>query len=120
MIVMEGRLLNLGTISSNNVKFAKDCKLIYPEKVPVTWNFGRDPNSIIGNAEIFRDNDGLFCKVQLTNEMFTDDEYFVGGYYDDVKMHKENSIDIVDACSLRLMSIVLAPADENLKIRRRK
>lgn len=48
----------------------------------------------------------------------TEDEYYVGGYYTNVKRHDENSICVIDACALRSMSIVLAPADKSLKIRK--
>lgn len=120
MITMEGRLLNLGTVNSNGVMFAKDCKISHPKKVPVTWNFRRNPDSVIGNAEIFDDQSGLSCKVNLTNESLTDDEYFVGGYYEKVVKYQEGDILVADSCALKYMSIVLAPADKDLKIRKCK
>lgn len=52
--------------------------------------------------------------------LFSDDEYFVGGYYDRVKRHIENGVTIID--SARLVSVSIVPehgvADENLKVRR--
>ena len=121
MVKMEGRLLNLGTVDSCGRKFAKDCKIIFPNKLPVRWNFDRgDPRSVIGDANIFRDDKGLACEVNLTTDLLTEDEYYVGGYYTNVKKHDENSICVIDACTLRSMSIVLAPADKSLKIWREK
>lgn len=69
MVKMEGRLLNLGTVDSCGRKFAENCKITFSNKVPVYWNFDRDnPRSVIGNANIFRDDKGLACKVNLTTE----------------------------------------------------
>ena len=99
MIKMEGRLLNLGTVDSCGRKFAEDCK-------------------ITGDANIFRDDKGLACKVNLTTDLLTEDEYYVGGYYTNVKKHNEKSICIIDACTLRSMSIVPEPADKSLKIKK--
>ncbi len=119
MIKMEGRLLNLGTVDSCGRKFAEDCKITFPNKVPVCWNFDQgDPCSVIGNADIFRDDKGLTCKVNLTTDLLTEDEYYVGGYYANVKRHNENSICVIDACTLRSMSIVPEPSDNNLKIKK--
>lgn len=119
MIKMEGRLLNLGTVDSCGRKFAEDCKITFSNKVPVYWNFDRgDPLSVIGNANIVRDDKGLACKVNLTTDLLTEDEYYVGGYYTNVKKHDEKSICIIDACVLRSMSIVPEPADKSLKIKK--
>lgn len=117
----EGRLLNLGTVDSMNRIFAKDCVLTVPDKVPVCWNFNsNDMSSVIGNAEIFRDEKGLSCKVNLTNEKLIDSEYFVGGYYTDVKLHKEGTKAVIDAARLVSMSITLGPSDKSLIIRKCK
>ena len=99
---------------------AEDCKITFPNKVPVHWNFDRlyDPRPVIGDANIVRDDKGLVCEVNLTTDLLTEDEYYVGGYYTNVKRHDENSICVIDACALRSMSIVLAPADKSLKIRK--
>lgn len=119
MIKMEGRLLNLDTVDSCGRKFAKDCKIIFPKKVPVCWNFQHnDPNSVIGDADIFRDDKGLTCKVNLRADLLIEDEYYVGGFYTNVEKHDENSISIISACTLRSMSIVLEPSDKSLKIRK--
>lgn len=117
----EGRLMNLGTVDSMNRTFAKDCVLTVPDKVPVCWNFNcKDISSVIGNAEIFRDEEGLSCKVNLTNEKLISDEYYVGGYYTNVKMHKEGTKTVIDAATLASMSIVLGPSDKSLIIRKCK
>lgn len=119
MIKLEGRLLNLGTIDSCGRKFAEDCKITFPHKVSVYWNFDRvDPRSVIGDANIFRDDKGLACEVCLTTDLLTEDEYYVGGFYTNVKQHTEDYICVIDACTLRYMSIVLGPSDKNLKIRK--
>lgn len=118
-MMYKGRLLNLGTVDTMGRTFAKDCEITFPDKVPVCWNFNNnDPNSVIGKAEIFQDDEGLGCKVQLTSDDLTEDEYYVGGYYTGVKMHKEGGTTVIDAATLGSMSVVLAPSDKSLIIRK--
>lgn len=114
----EGRLLNLGTIDKCNRKFAENCKIAFPEKVPVTYNFQSGVDKVLGNAEIFEDYIGLNCRVSLNHQDFTADEYYIGGYYRDIEKHNDGNITVIDSC--RLMSISIVPdhycCDKNLKI----
>lgn len=115
----EGRVLKLDTIDKCGRKFASDCKIAFPEKIPVTHNFNMD--EIIGHADISKVEDGLNCEVSLLDtDIFPGDEYFVGGYYTGIKTHVEDHITVVDSGRLVSMSIVpeCNVADENLKIRR--
>ena len=112
----EGRLLNLGTVDKCNRKFAENCEIVCPDKVPVTFDFRSGLGNVLGCAEVSRDKKGLGCNVVFHHEAFTDGSYFVGGRYDHVKTYKESNITVIDSCRLIEMSIVLAPADESLKI----
>lgn len=118
--IFEGRLLKVGTEDKVRRKFVDDCKLEFAEKIPVCYNFDFT-SPVLGHADVSRDEDGLLCKLTLSDiNAFSDDEYFVGGYYDRVKRHIENGVIIID--SARLVSVSIVPehgvADENLKVRR--
>lgn len=115
----EGQLLNFDTVDKCSRRFAKDCTVTFPEKIPVTYNF--NPDEIIGFANISKSEDGLDCEVTLFNaDILPENEHFVGGYYTGVKKHIEDDITVVDSGRLVSMSIVPKRnvADENLKIRR--
>lgn len=38
----EGRLLKVGSINSQGVKFSEDCKIDFSETVPIVWNYHAD------------------------------------------------------------------------------
>lgn len=106
MSTYEGRLLRLGTIDKCGRKFSEDCKITFPEKVPVTYNFQSGVGNVLGTADISRDETGLNCKVTMTHVDFNGSEYFVGGYYYSVQKHKEGDITVIDSCRLVGMSII--------------
>lgn len=116
---LKGQVLKFDVVDKCNRKFASDCEVTSPEKVPVTYNFS--PDEIIGHADISKVEDGLNCEVSLfdTNAL-PQNEYFVGGYYTRVKTHVKDHITIIDSARLVSMSIIPEHnvADENLKVRR--
>ena len=116
---LKGQVLKFDVVDKCNRKFASDCKITFPEKIPVTYNFS--PDEMIGHADIFKVEDGLNCEVSLFDmDVFPKNEYFVGGYYTQVKAHVKDRITVID--SARLVSMSILPehnvAEENLKIRR--
>ena len=54
-IKFEGQVLKFGTVDKCNRKFAPDCKITFPEKIPVAYNF--DMDEIIGHADISKVED---------------------------------------------------------------
>lgn len=56
-IKFEGQVLKFGNVDKCNRKFAPDCKITFPEKIPVAYNF--DMDEIIGHADISKVEDGL-------------------------------------------------------------
>ena len=118
MVKMEGRLLKLGTTDICGRMFSKDCKISFPNKVPITINFKNDPDKIVGHGEIIKDDKGLKVLATLVCDEFNDPEYYVGGFYTNVKSHDEQSMHIIDECKLVSMAVVAAPADKDLVIRR--
>lgn len=119
MVKMEGRLLKLGTTDICGRMFSKDCKISFFNKVPITINFiNNDPDKIVGHGEIIKDNKGLKVLATLFSDAFNDPEYYVGGFYTNVKSHDEQSTHIIDECKLVSMALITAPADKDLVIRR--
>lgn len=118
MIKMEGRLLNLGTTDICERMFSKDCKISFPNKVPITINFSNNPGNVIGHGEVTKDDKGLKVLGTFIRDDFNDPEYNVGGFYTNVKSHDESGIHIIDECKLISISLVSDPADKDLVIRR--
>lgn len=123
----EGRLLLFDVIDYINTKFSKDCKFIFPEKVPFTWNFNltNDPNLILGYAHITKDDSGLLVDGELTNKLIIElihndilylDEIGIGGRYDKLKTHMEDSIRVVDECTISCIAFVTKPVNDIYKI----
>ena len=51
-IKFEGQVLKFGTVDKCNRKFAPDCKITFPEKIPVAYNF--DMNVADENLKVRR------------------------------------------------------------------
>lgn len=51
-IKFEGQVLKFGTVDKCNRKFAPDCKITFPEKTPVAYNF--DMNVADENLKVRR------------------------------------------------------------------
>lgn len=126
---MKGTLLILGKESKNGIIFSEDCKVTYPEKVPVTIGFGSalneniNPKTVIGWAEIARDGERILCSCDIINldnsmmqalEIKNPCELYVGGFYN--RVSKENNT--VNSANLISMAVLPehAVADDELKI----
>ena len=46
-IKFEGQVLKFGNVDKCNRKFAPDCKITFPEKIPVAYNFDMDEIIIV-------------------------------------------------------------------------
>ena len=116
-MTLEGRLLLFDSVSINNDIFAKDCELKNPEKVPLLWNFLFD--RAIGSCEVTRDEKGLLVKAVIFPEfenhvklVLDNNGIGVGGYYNCVKMHRDDQLTVVDKATLIAASLVLNPVRE--------
>lgn len=100
MIKLKGRLLNLNSTDVCGRKLSKNCKISFPDKIPVLYNFQHNIPPC-GFAKIHKDKHGLECEVELSGEITIENAY-------------------VDSCKSISMSIVPDDqvADRNLKIRR--
>lgn len=118
MAKFEGRILKVESVDACFRKFSKDCKITFPEKIPVLYNFGDD---VIGTASVERDDQGLICECDLNDGLFSENELFAGGKYEHVLVTFENEVTIIEGGRLVSMSILSegTQADDNLKIERR-
>ena len=90
-IKMTGRLLTFNKITLNNTMFSENCNFSYPDKVPFVRDFkNNDPSSVLGSANIYKDEKGLYCDVEivgLDHDFLKENrscELSIGGYYDKV------------------------------------
>ena len=119
-MILEGRILLFNNVSKNGDIFSKDCKIDIPEKVPLTWNFNHE--KVIGFANVTKDDKGLSAKAEtFSNEMigvedlssiFEDGKFGAGGFYTNVKMHKNGSSIVVNEAKLCEVALVSDPVNE--------
>lgn len=110
MIKFKGQLLKFDFEDALGTKFPKDCHIESPKKVPVFFNFNMwNPMDVIGYAKISKEPSGLSCECDILEkhrDFFTEDRYFVGGYYQNVQMHSEAGLKVITSGKLTSMSIV--------------
>lgn len=117
MIKLEGRVLLFDEINRSANKFPKNCEIIIPERVPLTWNFEHDKT--IGFAIPFKDNNGIYgtaeifsneyINVEDIRDIFTDGKIGVGGKYKLGETHNEGELLIIDEATLVEIGLTLAP-----------
>ena len=114
---LQGRILLFDEVNLNNDIFSASCNITIPEKVPLTWDFKQD--KIIGFAKATIDDIGItFIAETLSNSMigvddlryiFENGKIGVGGYYNNIKYHKDRNFIIIDKARLCGIAIVPAP-----------
>ena len=112
---LQGRILLFNEVNLNKDIFPTSCNITIPEKVPLTWDFKHD--KIIGSAKATIDDIGItFIAETLSNEMigvddlrskFENGKIGVGGFYNNIKYHKDRNFRIIDKA--RLCEIALVP-----------
>ena len=105
--------------------FPKDCKIEIPEKIPVTHDF-KFYEPAIGFASVTREKDRLVAEIEFNSqdtdvikECICNGDIYAGGYYNQVKSHKENGIRVVESMRLLCLSPTYADVygDKSLLIR---
>ena len=112
---LHGRILLFNEVNLTNDIFYASCNITIPEKVPLTLNFNRE--QVIGFAKATIDDIGItFIAETLSNEMigvddlrskFENGKIGVGGFYNNIKYHKDRNFRIIDKA--RLCEIALVP-----------
>lgn len=66
---IEGIILKLGTEDLNGYVFPKDCKIDYPDKIPITLGYEfNKPGRVVGNAKIIRNDDTLTIQGEIIDD----------------------------------------------------
>ena len=112
---LKGRILLFDTVNCNRDIFPKDCKITFPAKIPLTWNFQHE--KVIGFAEVTRDNKGLIATAEIftddyIREILTDGKIGAGGFFISVKKQDVDSLIVVHEARLVEVALVLAPVCE--------
>lgn len=117
---IKGRLLLFNELNSDGSLFTKDCNITIPEKMPLVWNFKlHDPDNILGNAVVKRDEEGLILTGEIINQNFINllnnegiKGLGIGGFYNQLKYDETEYVKhIITSCNLILSSIVTAPVN---------
>lgn len=120
MVKIKGKFLEFERTDALGYKFSKDCKISYPEKLPIIWNFQtEDPTSVLGHGEVIRTETGLEIDGVITSEIGKDVIFNdvmpilgLGGFYNKIISDKEDDksdIRTVTSANLRYVSVTPSP-----------
>ena len=94
---IEGIILKLGTEDLNGHAFSKDCKVEYPDKIPITIGYNFDkPGNVVGNAKVIRNDDALSIQGEImdnTIDTLIEKEIYTNlGFYANKVKEKDNNV----------------------------
>ena len=114
---LQGKILLFDEVNLNKDIFPTSCDITIPEKVPLTLDFKHD--QVIGFAKATIDDIGItFIAETFSNDMigvddlrsiFENGKIGVGGFYTNVKYHKDGNFKIIDGAKLFEIALVLDP-----------
>lgn len=115
-IAIEGHFLDFDIKLGDGSIISKSCDIVIPEKVPIIIEFRlSDLNSLIGYAEVKRNENGLdftgviYGEERMILPLITMPIKGIGGYYTNV--HRDG--DIVTKCRLACVSVTSYPMAPN-------
>ena len=123
-VKMQGRVLVTNKVSKNYTMFSEDCKINYAAMIPVAYRFDFfNPDMLIGEAAVSKDERGLVCDAFINNSKFIDfveelgGKIPIGGYFTRVKKRQEeNGVVVIDEARLSGIGITLGPADDECEL----
>ena len=106
---IEGIILKLGTKDLNGYVFSKDCKIDYPDKIPIVLKyFNSSPKNVVGNAKVIRKNDFLFVQGEITDNTidgFIEEEIYTHlGFFANKVKKKGNNVTEMSIRSVALLT----------------
>ena len=106
---IEGIILKLGTEDLNGYVFSKDCKIDYPDKIPITLGYDfSNPENVVGNAEIIRNDDTLSIQGEIidnTIDTLTENEIYTHlGFFANKIKKKDNNVTEMSIRSVALLT----------------
>ena len=70
-MILTGPILIFDKPSRNNFVIPKTCKIEFPEKIPVVWDYNfSDPEYVLGFASLEILKDRIVSTVTVTNDLF--------------------------------------------------
>jgi hypothetical protein len=124
-VKMQGRVLVTNKVSKNRTMFSENCKITYPEVIPVAYGFDFfKPDMVVGYSSVSKDERGLIADAYINNNDFIKfvtelgGEIPIGGYFTRVKKQPEDEhgVVVIDEARLSGIGITLAPADDECKL----
>lgn len=106
---IEGIILKLGVEDLKGYIFPKDCKIDYPDKIPITigCDFYR-PGNVVGNAKIIRNDDTLSIQGKIMDNTIDDliekEIYTHLGFFANKVIIKDNNVNEMSIRSIELLT----------------
>jgi hypothetical protein len=114
-MILTGPILIFDKPSINNFMIPKTCKIEFPEKIPVVWDYNfNDPKNVLGFASLEILKDRIVATVTVTNDLFKqlmkeEKRIFCGGSYVGIKSKvNDDGLIIVQEAKLRGLGAYLA------------
>lgn len=106
---IEGIILKLGTEDLNGYVFPKDCKIDYPDKIPITLGYEfNKPGRVVGNAQIIRNDDTLTIQGEImddTIDTLVEEEIYTHlGFFANKVKKKDNNVTEMSIRSVALLT----------------
>jgi len=106
---IEGIILKLGTEDLNGHVFSEDCKIDYPDKIPITIGYNFDkPGNVVGNAKVIRNDDTLSIQGEImdnTIDTLIEKEIYTNlGFYANKVKKKGNNVTEIFIQSVALLT----------------
>jgi len=115
MIKIKGKFLSFEKLNGDGSIIFKDCKINYPEKVPIVWDFNPIGLNLLGTAKVIREEDGLYFDGELADQDITkviqkeSANLGVGGFYNRLKRNDHNKIIGMNLCYISITPTPVSP-----------
>lgn len=90
---IEGYILKLDTLNINGHVYVKDCKISFPEKVPITLGFKPHRlENVVGYGKLIQKEDGIYVEGEITDAIFNNELITHMGLYATNVKQDENKV----------------------------
>lgn len=102
-----GTILKFDVKDANDKIFPKECKITYPDKIPITKSFCfNKPNNVVGNASIIKKDNELIIEGEICDHVLDREPYFthMGFFANNVEIDNDNKVTKMDIRAVALLS----------------
>ena len=128
MLKVKAKLIAFDKPDLNGHIFPKDCKITLPDNAPILTpdsdsimnkkqagiaaNFVRNDDYVVFDGYIHSKDEDVYKQV------IKDPGLYCGGFYNGVKRHKENGLEVIDSMNLRSIGLYYSDifGDESLRL----